>query len=65
MGMLSDAFVIYDHLLGKLVPPALFLGTAYGAYAGGAAVGTVLAQSIKSHGHHQINLLDILLGNNH
>ena len=62
MGLLSNAFVIYEDKLGKLVPPVLFLGSAYGAYGAGALVGTVLAKSMHGHGHGSGNLLHSLMG---
>lgn len=40
---------IPDHLLGKLAPPLIFLGGAYGTAAVGAAVGAALASGQVPH----------------
>ena len=42
---------IPDKLLGKLAPPLLFLGGAYGTAAVGAVIGANLAKQ-KRHGGH-------------
>lgn len=45
LGYLVNSYYIPDEILGKIVPPALFVGTAYGAYGIGAMIGSRLNSS--------------------
>ena len=45
IGYFVDSFIIPEEIIGKIVPPALFIGTAYGAYGIGALIGSRLDSS--------------------
>lgn len=54
LGFIVDAHhvpYIPDKLLGKLAPPVLFLGSAYGVAGLGAIIGAGLAKQQRHGGH--------------